>query len=249
MNIAHILPVSIVDKVPRQPVEMYLTHLVLKYPETFKKVSNIGTPHQVKILDNSNYELHRPCTIAELSKAASIVGATEIVLPDMLWSYHGTIYSTYSALAKYKGDKKVVAVAQGRTWSEVFACAAEFCAEPDIDVVGLPKYLADPKLPENLWRYKGRLVMLYRLKEMFPNQVFHFFGSTGGWEELVGGYLRDVRSMDTSLWMMYARLDLPIELRRKPNLEADVEHDVLPPEVAQMYIEVMNEFLMRGCQN
>lgn len=251
MDIAHILPISVAkEKDPiRQPVEMYLAHLVLKYPKVFKKFHSTY-PGQVKILDNGNYENLEPCTLQELEDAAEIVGATEVVLPDDLWEYESTMFRTHQALANPKvryWPYRKMAVAQGKTWSEVLACALELASLSGIHCVGIPKYAAYDTFRDNPYNIKGRLIIANRVA--LTGQKVHLLGCGIGAAEFLGSRIDLIRSTDTSLWMMYAREGIHYRTNRPEKYEADIERDELRGDQAERMIEQMNIFLHRACWN
>jgi len=243
MNIAHILPIKTIrQKPPQRPVEMYLAHLVLKYPELFRSVPDV-LPGNIRIMDNGNYELHRSCSVAELKEACEIIRPTEIVVPDVLWEAKATIKSTAEALTKVNDwPVKRMAVAQGRSFDEVLNCARALINLPGVDVLGLPKYLSYEWFPGNRWSSQGRPVAAEKLLYDNPRLEIHFLGCAGGIEELMHPGVHRVRSMDTSLWMLYARLGWDIGSSRPADLEADLEEDDLPLEAALKYMADVDEW-------
>lgn len=231
---------------------MYIAPIVLRHPEVYSKFQSTAGG-QVKILDNGNYETKQPCSLEDLFKAADIVGATELVLPDDLFDAERTLYFTRRALWDLAGrnleGRRLMAVAQGSTWQEVMYCAFELATMHGVHTVGLPKYMSNPDFPGNDYGVKGRIIAAYKLWRSDVRCVLHFMGCAQGTAELCGADLRGIRSMDTSLWMMYARKDLHIDTARPKGLEADIERDKPTFEQVNNVMVDMEEFLSRGCLN
>lgn len=143
MKLINIVPRSNLGDFWWQPMQMFLTHMVLedeKYREFAKEYSGY------KILDNSLIELGGAVSLEKVLEAAEMIAADEIILPDVFQDASATIKSVKESLdyLKEKGitKYKLMAVAQGSTVEDWSACFSVLCEMPEIDVIGIPKVLA-----------------------------------------------------------------------------------------------------------
>ncbi len=125
-----------------------LAHLVLDdmvYREFYKEMSARG---DYVMLDNSVVELGSSASLRRLLTAALMVGAQEIILPDVLRDGTLTVFSTTQALSQLeelppqRDSYKLCAVPQGATSLEWLDCYGALVKLP-VDVIGIPKVLDD----------------------------------------------------------------------------------------------------------
>jgi hypothetical protein len=76
------------------------------------------------MVDNGAAENGVPLPIEKIVKAADMVGADEIVMPDVLDDMRATIKATYAALIHVKKKRRAV-VPQGKDWNEWTDCTLE----------------------------------------------------------------------------------------------------------------------------
>lgn len=152
-----------------------------------------------KILDNSIIELGSAVEIGSVVEAAQELGAHEIVLTDVYKEGKASLRATDAALTwlynnGYSNSFKYMAVPQGKNMYEFQECFDTLKEYKEVDVLGIPKYLADyhPRgraEAEKLWMY-GQA----GLKEI------HLLGCKYSWQELeLFKHLEKIRSMDTCL--------------------------------------------------
>lgn len=210
MNISHIIPRDNIQahNFFRQKVEMYLTHQVLANPETYSKVhprhvvQNLAYPkvvNEVRMIDNSAYELSylegkSACTLEQVLEAAEIIDATEIVLPDIPRSID-SVYVTMDAVREarrlgWKGH--MMGVVQGNTIAEYLNCFHILNECKQIDILGIPKYVADM---DNMGF--GRAHFINTISQHCQKPI-HLLGLKYSIAELALMDLTNVRSMDTS---------------------------------------------------
>ena len=146
MELINIFPIGNLGLHYTQDMHMFLTHLVEKYPHYAKLARDIDG---YKILDNSLIELGGAVDLKRVLKAAEIIGADEIILPDVFQNGPATVDAVNLALStlndlypERRWPYKLMAVAQGKDENEWLNCYYSLLENPDIDVIGIPKVLA-----------------------------------------------------------------------------------------------------------
>ena len=204
MKIANILPCNCINEnMPRREFEMYLTHKVLEHPEKFAflakdKEKRINT---FKILDNSACELGEGLDFDKVLKAAEIIGADEIVLPDIPrsgLSLTRTLQYLVELDSEVLDKYHIAAVCQGETEEQVLSCASQILTIDSIDTIMLPKWYCQMNNSNGLGRHKltESIVKLMahpgcRIKSI------HWLGLDTGVRELITPIAPAVRSVDT----------------------------------------------------
>lgn len=203
MQIIDIVPVHYLYLVQKQPMAMFLTHLVENSP-TYAEFARNYTGY--KILDNSLIELGEAVSIERVLDAAKIIKADEIILEDVFGEGPETIekvkqnikeYNEYAWSMSETGVRKpkLMAVAQGRDAQEFTKCFNTLNAMPEISTIGIPKRCA--KLHpqgrpffERLWTGVNSEV----------SKEIHLLGLWYSYEELYRYKKPDrIRSVDTCL--------------------------------------------------
>ena len=145
MYLINIFPVPNIEMEQKQTMHMFLTHLVESNP-TYRKAA-LEAPGY-KILDNSLIELGGAVDLDRVLKAAKLIHADEIILPDVFQKGPETLEVVAQSIEYLKNaypygcPYKVMAVAQGRDEKEWYECYQELLHMPGVDVVGIPKILA-----------------------------------------------------------------------------------------------------------
>lgn len=117
MRLARIVPPQWEGLFPTGPYRMALAHWVLKYPQYVKQIRKGA---EYILLDNGAFEGEQ-VDIAGLNKATELVGADEIVLPDVQGEPKETLQRSWAALGKVSATR-VLFVPQGRTTKEWEDC-------------------------------------------------------------------------------------------------------------------------------
>lgn len=117
MRLARIVPPQWEGMFPSGPYRMALAHWVLKYPQYVKQIRKEA---KYILLDNGAFE-GKQVEIADLNRATEIVGADEIVLPDVQGEPKETLQRSWAALGKVQATR-VLFVPQGRTYEEWRSC-------------------------------------------------------------------------------------------------------------------------------
>lgn len=172
---------------------MLLAHLVLKYPELYRVYAKLAIgARSYKMIDNSFVELDLVAMeITELLKAAEIVEADEIVLPELMDPARNLAKIRKIAQDLRGCQYQLQAVLHADSWGQAIDHIKRLCEIPNISVIGLPRPLAS-LAPFN----KGRILLAKKI--YMAGKKVHLLGSDLGFSELVGSHLGYIRSMDTS---------------------------------------------------
>ena len=203
LQVANILPVNKISKdMPRQPYEMYLTHKVLEHPDIFRflaKDKQCGI-NSFKILDNSACELGEGLDFDKVLEAARIIGADEIVLPDIPRSGKSltkTLKYLINLPTEISEQYSIAAVVQGETYEQVVACADQILSLNRIDTIMIPKWYCSMESTNGLGRH-NITEEIFNLAALFNRKVnIHWLGLDTGVRELITPWRRVVRSVDT----------------------------------------------------
>lgn len=242
MIITHILPKNKVGLI-RQPIEMYLADLIVRYPEDYEVVC--GPSKSYKIVDNSYNELGRSVTLDRLVKAAEIIEADEVILPDResASEYINHLQHDINFLKhNCKKDVNLMAVVHAADWSEALNQIALFSLYPDIDTIGLPKPIAEIA-PFST----GRIQAAKMIKSITSKNV-HFLGSELLLEEITGRDVSNVRSMDTGYFISEAGADRFILEKREPGCRINLLNSELSNDFITARINEVDKF-MKGWVN
>ena len=140
MKYAHIVPTAYLNE-----FDKYNTmHLVLAqhigkdedYTDFYRSTD------KYKILDNGAYENKYPVPIEELVEKACLIGADEIIIPDVFMECDETL-KLLDASLKYliehdlDGEFKLMVAPQGKTNAEYMKCLGVMQATKEVDVIGL----------------------------------------------------------------------------------------------------------------
>lgn len=220
ISVANILPCNLVNEhMPRQKYEMYLTHKVLEHPEIFKFLAddNKNGIDSYKILDNSACELGEGLDFGKVLKAAQIIGAHEVVLPDVPRSSK-SLSKTLQYLIDVPTDipYNLAAVVQGDTEEEVLACAEQLICLRRIKTIMIPKWYCSLNSSNGLGRHLLTYKIIQLMHKFEKPKSIHWLGLDTGVRELVTPLAQVVRSADTGYLAA-----LSTEEWRKQSLFAD----------------------------
>lgn len=208
ISICNILPNNLINKdMPRQEYELYLANQILKEPSKFEflKKDKEKQINSYKILDNSACELGHALPIDDVLKAAEIIGADEIVLPDAPRS-GSSLTTTIQCLKEIPEDTpyNLAAVAQGGTTEEVHECIEQILAMKRIHTIMLPKWYCDQDSTNGLGRYNLTRFILVAMDKLGVQKDVHWLGMGVGMRELMTPISWFVRSIDTGYFAALA---------------------------------------------
>lgn len=233
MEIANILPVNCIrPEMLRQPYEMYLTHKVLEHPDIFAFLANDRANNimSFKILDNSACELGEGMDFDKVLQAAEIIGADEIVLPDIPRSGK-SLSKTLQYLAALDKDVsnkyRIAAVCQGETYEQVVVCAEQILSLSAIKTIMIPKWYCTMESANGLGRHKITKEIANLIRVLNRNDVqIHWLGLDIGIRELVTPLKQLVRSVDSGYYAALATPQwkhLAVASERPRELKIDLE--------------------------
>lgn len=232
MKIAHIVPFANRSVVDSQAYKMFLTHLVLK-DSTYAKWA--AQSSGFKILDNSLIELGDALSLQDVLKAAEMIGAKEIILPDVFQKGPETIAAVKEALQELTPEQKdkysLMAVAQGRYAKEWVECFNELESIPEISTIGIPKVLAKTHPAgrpafEGFWRYSPKKIHLLGLWYSFTELNEYVFPDK-------------IRSCDTCQAAFLAKYGLTAESVRPDGHTIDLEDtNISTSDIREILIQV-----------
>lgn len=204
MKVVLIAPIENLDYIKGSEMHMVLTPFVFanaKYAEFYKNENGY------KILDNGTYE-GSLYTIEKVIEAAELVGANEIVLPDVAYDGAETSILTRKAIEYLKskeliGKYKLMAVPQGDNEKEWWMCYDELSSIMEVDVLGLSK-LSCPKAFNDTIS-NARLKITRKLAKKRPRQEIHLLGGSFQILNEISLQPAFVRSIDTSAPFEYGK--------------------------------------------
>jgi hypothetical protein len=211
MQVATILPTAYLPMIENEKYHMCLAHLIgkdKKYTEFYQKIAQ--KEDNYVIMDNGVIEGNqRP--IDELVKKATLVGADEMILPDVYMDEDATLEHSYDALDYIQQfypsglDLKLMAVPQGKTLDEWLECA-NIMIGWDIDCLGIPKVLT------KIVGRDGRLEALKALGNKVRGLDIHLLGCWNSPIEIMliekaaqAKIIKPVRGVDSAIAWVYAR--------------------------------------------
>lgn len=229
MKIALIPPIKNLEYVKSGQCAMALTHLVLTNEEYANFYANLK---MYIILDNSAFESQLQ-GIDDVAKAAKIVGANEIILPDIVGDKDATIQATINAikwLKKNKLDKsyKLMAVPQGKTEEEWWQCFRTFNDMNEVNVIGLSKLSCPLCFKKSISQSRLFITQEMQINNLRNNnKEYHLLGGSYEILDEMNQHPEWVRSIDTSAPFEFgkARVSLKTaksDLPKKANLEQEI---------------------------
>ena len=253
ISICNILPNNCIsEKMPRQKYELYLTHKILEDPSKFSflardKQYNINS---YKILDNSACELGEGMHFDKVLQAAEIIGANEIVLPDIRQGSY-SLSKTLEALTNIdieavKASYRLAAVVQGTTVEEVLQCAEQILVLKNVDTIMLPKWYSTLNSTNGLGRVNLTRSICTIMKHLGVMKDIHWLGLGTGIRELMSPVSDFVRSVDTGYFVALSTPQwkhLNVASERPKELKIDLEYMDVDMERFKHLIEQQNKLL------
>jgi len=206
MKLALIPPKGLYNYCDSGYMGMALAHLVLgsHYAPENGYIESFEPMHEKKrhiILDNGAAEGNM-CTPDELFRAAELVHATEIVLPDELGDPAKTLVMAEEFFDKWKTEGyQYMVVLHAKSFVSGMAMVDLYADLPGVTTIGLPRSLLniDKSLRINLAR-----TIVDKYKERFK---VHLLGTNVTWAKEIyfaAKYTPEIRSVDTSMPFNYA---------------------------------------------
>lgn len=201
MRLALIPPVGLEVHALRSDTHMALAHepAMLSTNRTIqlKRASERG---DFVMLDNGINE-GAAATPQQMKTYGQLIGATEIVLPDVLDSHVRTANTVKSFIDREEGVwgkfQSRMAVVQGTNKIAALTCLEKYVTIPEITTVGIPRRIID-----NFVALNARIDLVNEIHRLFPGRFeIHLLGAHPMWPKEIK-YAQQytvARSMDTSL--------------------------------------------------
>lgn len=230
MKAATILPTPYLHLIKDDTYHMCLAHLIdvdPTYTAFYEQIGKNKDNGKYLIMDNGVIEGdQRP--IEELVKKALMIGADELILPDVFLDKDATLEKSYEALRYVKDNFPIglMAVPQGKDLDEWLDCANAML-DWDIDCIGIPKVLT------KVLGRDGRLNVLHMLGNRLRGLDVHLLGcwtspieATLIERAVKNGDIRPVRGIDSAIAYVYSREGILISDADRPSGHIDFSaHD------------------------
>ncbi len=172
------------------------------------------------IVDNGAPE-GEPISFDDLMHVATLVRATEIVLPDVLRDAETTLrLSTEPGVLRCVPPRQRFVVPQGKTWEEWYYCLNELVKRCAPATIGVPKWTSE--LPN------GRLMALQLIYggEFHRRCNVHLLGMARPLRQEIDELNYDfVRSIDTALPIAMAQCGLRVENDERASIDWNATYD------------------------
>lgn len=213
MKLAHIVPISLLDCVPKnQRTHLAISELVLlekRYRDFYANKLSAG---HVVILDNPVHE-DKPISLDRWLQAAYVLQPTIAVIPDVIDSDAQTIRNAEAAISTMRKSglmrTELMAVPHGETQLDWLYCAKRLAEYEEISWLGLSleRRLADDMYA--LTRRRERVQFLLDEPEIFGRMSLHLLGLSENCTELGDDKIwRRASSVDTSKFAVWGMSDM-----------------------------------------
>lgn len=216
MKIINIFPSNLINEnMIRQDYELYLAHQILANPKQFEFLSQEKSC-SYKILDNSAYELGKGLDLEQLLKAADIIDADEIVLPDIFQNNYSLEYSlSYLIELPIDFKRKVAIVAQASDVNMLKGNLDQIKRLKRVDTIMLPK-----------WSCGHRMELMNNLID--TDKKIHWLGMGRCITEIIGIHTDKIRSIDTGYFTALASTDYEQSIFNKRIDDIKINLDNMP---------------------
>ena len=228
MKIINIFPSNLINEnMIRQDYELYLAHQILANPKQFEFLSQ-EKGCSYKILDNSAYELGKGLDLEQLLKAADIIDANEIVLPDIFKSNDSFEYSLKYLIeipANFK--RKIAFVAQGSNIIDLKYNLTRIKQLKRVNTIMLPK-----------WSWAWRMDLMNTL--VTTEKEIHWLGMGDSITEVIGTHTCNIRTIDTGYFVALASTDYEQSIFNKRIDSIEINLDSMPVKESNL-INLMSQ--------
>lgn len=173
-------------------------------------VKNRESQNKYVILDNSAYLLDKPVEAKPLEKMINFFKPDCVIAPDHPYDWIKTLKATEEFVKNFKHfNTKIMAVPQGKVYSEYMTCFYRMVENPNIDVIGINMFMdwenvdmerMKLNVTEKCCRF--RTMVLWQISDYIKKnkKVVHLLGLTTGREIsfCVRHNMKFVKSCDSS---------------------------------------------------
>lgn len=216
MKIINIFPSNLINEnMIRQDYELYLAHQILVNPKKFEFLAQEKNC-SYKILDNSAYELGKGLELKELLKAADIIDAEEVVLPDIFKNNDSFEYSLkYLIEIPIDFKRKIAFVVQASNIIDLKYNLTKVKQLRRVNTIMLPK-----------WSWAWRMDLMKLLTD--TDKDIHWLGMGDNITETIGPYTHKIRSIDTGYFTALASTDYEQSIFNKRMDDVKIDLDYMP---------------------
>lgn len=226
-------------------------HLALAIPSLMARktyggmYARAGRLNDYIVLDNGAAEGALVSDYDLLNSAAKI-SASEVVAPDVIRDFRGTIKRTTNFVNIAKPKFRLMGVPQGVTLEEFKKCVRVYNHLEAIKVIGIPRHIIS-----TLKRPAARIEFANWIATNYPDRFdIHLLGMDPTWPKEVkhaAKYAPHIRSVDSSLPFNYAlqglRLDRTDEVVRRPKQYFELDwNGRVDPKLVRGNVETLLEW-------
>lgn len=245
MQIINILATESIEKAyTPQKFEFYLAHKILEKPFLYNKIKQNEVSY--KIVDCSACELGTGVSMSEVFKAARIIGANEIILPDKVMSDDSlqmSLDALFSLTEKQLNEFKIAIVIQGSSVKQALRTVKTLCKNHDamvmIDTIMIPKW----------FNTSARVILTQEVRKYVPNKNIHWLGLGDDIDYCINR-ARDIniRTMDTGYFLSVAQDKMTniFKHERDRKHKIDLDHNKLKTWQIREVIDAVNSYTYKG---
>jgi len=248
MKIAHIMPLSHLEFSKRGDFDFALAHIAKKsaaYCAFFRAQVDAG---RIVFLDNGVWETGKPMATNAMIRLAKKINATYVYATDYISDTAKTLKAVERFCLAAKSDSqftsKIIATAQGHSYSLIHACVHRLAQMKHVDVIAIPRHIItdmfeyEPNIAMRMTKTRLELCRnldLENIQETYPDKIFT---ATGTGASLCAKELEPfswIWGIDTTMACLFASLDRRITGRwetfkpeEKLNFDAKLKQKQLP---------------------
>lgn len=202
-HFAPVGPLGVLRELPRETLGNYHLLIAPKILENPEGYEEFFKRQDFVIVDNGVIELGYPMSVQQLYRAATIVRADVIVLPDTIDDLKMTTKQAHQNVGAFRSVDpnrkfKLMGVIQGIDYAECHACARAFMAL-GVDWFGVPRGLT-PNLG-------SRVSLVRELLDLYPKMPIHVLGfSENIRDDIMAAAVPGVVGMDAATPLWYGNL-------------------------------------------
>lgn len=256
MKLALIPPVAYLSNARLRDYHLVLPQVALEYPKYMDFYKKLGSKKYM-ILDNGAAELGSPLPWNKIVQVGEVIGAHELVLPDVYMDNAGTkkavqAWEDYDyhhdyPLSRAEGGRfNYMAVVTGEDFQECMKLVTWYENKKYITALGLPRHLV------TTINATARATLAEMVNKLYPNRFeLHMLGTNSHYmrEVQLLGQLPYVRGIDTSAPFNYAydgyRVDATREINR-PKDYFDIRENVIDQQLIDTNITILNTWAYGG---
>lgn len=221
MKIATIVPTAHLDLTRHETYHLALAQIAMRdkaYRRWFRQAA--WRHGSFVMVDNGAAELGAGVQTRVLKRAAHLIDAHEVVLPDVVSNGSATRVASREGRRVWgSSDRRRMAVPHGATLEEYRNVAMEFLSWPDVQTIGISRFVVDHGLVPN------RIELLHLMPEIVnSNRAIHLLGCSGDPGEayyIERAFPNRVRGIDSGIAAIYTQAGRSIRDGPKPQIELD----------------------------